>query len=69
MFSAQKDYLDDLLKGQSTAEHHGSLRRDHLLIDGVVEMSHLLNTQIHLYSQHKSTYNTIFDLRIQYGGS
>lgn len=51
MFSAQKGYLDDLLKGQSTAEHHGSLRRYHLLIDGVVEMRHLLNTQTHVYIQ------------------
>lgn len=33
--------LDDLLKGQSEAKHHGSLRGNHLLVDGVVEVGHL----------------------------
>lgn len=34
-------HFDDLLKCEGVAKHHGPLGRDHLLVNGVVEMSHL----------------------------
>ncbi len=34
--------LDDVLKGESSLQHHSLLAGDHLLVDGVVEVSHLL---------------------------
>lgn len=34
-------HFDDLLECEGVAKHHGPLGGDHLLVDGVVEMSHL----------------------------
>lgn len=34
-------YLDDLFEGQGKSKHHRSLRGNHLLVNGVVEMGHL----------------------------
>ena len=41
IISSCVQYLDDLFKGQGKAKHHRSLRGNHLLVNGVVEMGHL----------------------------
>lgn len=43
-------YLNNLLKGQSVIQHHWFLGWNHLLVYGVVEMSHLLHTHTHTRS-------------------
>lgn len=50
-------YLYDLFKGQGKTKHHRSLRRNHLLINGIVEMGHLQRSNTLLQYELETSYN------------
>ena len=52
----KQQYLDDLFKGQCETQHHRFLRGNHLLVDGVVEMCHLQQSNTLL--RHQTYFNT-----------
>ena len=57
MWESATLYLDDLFEGQGKSKHHRSLRGNHLLVNGVVEMGHLQQSHDTIWALKKKQWH------------